>query len=114
LTSALDGGEWSASCPGCFTPRERASNTHWTGGWVGPRALLDELVKRKILSPHQELNPDHPACSPELYQLSYHSSITQKTISEKSKCILSKKTFLTFSTCPLNFLTGVKMQSIRK
>jgi hypothetical protein len=22
LTSALDGGEWSASCPGRFTPRE--------------------------------------------------------------------------------------------
>jgi hypothetical protein len=24
-----DGGEWSASCPGYFTPRERASGTHW-------------------------------------------------------------------------------------
>jgi len=24
LISALDGGEWSASCPGCYTPRERA------------------------------------------------------------------------------------------
>jgi hypothetical protein len=24
LTEALDGGEWSASCPGRFTPRERA------------------------------------------------------------------------------------------
>jgi len=23
LTSATDGGEWSASCPGRFTPRER-------------------------------------------------------------------------------------------
>jgi hypothetical protein len=29
LTSALDGGEWSASRPGRFTPRERASGTHW-------------------------------------------------------------------------------------
>jgi hypothetical protein len=28
LTSALDGGEWSASCPGRFTPRERAPGTH--------------------------------------------------------------------------------------
>jgi hypothetical protein len=33
LTSALDGGEWSASHPGRFTPC-----THWTWGWVGPRA----------------------------------------------------------------------------
>jgi hypothetical protein len=27
-TSVLDGGEWSASCPGRFTPRERAPSTH--------------------------------------------------------------------------------------
>jgi len=33
LTSALDGGEWSASRPGCFTPRERAPGTPWIGGW---------------------------------------------------------------------------------
>jgi hypothetical protein len=38
LTSALDGGEWSASRPGRFTPSERAPRTHWIGGWVGPRA----------------------------------------------------------------------------
>jgi len=29
LTSALDGGGWSASHPGLFTP-----GTHWIGGWV--------------------------------------------------------------------------------
>jgi hypothetical protein len=38
LTSALDGGEWSASRPGRFTLRERAPDTHWIGGWVGPRS----------------------------------------------------------------------------
>jgi hypothetical protein len=31
FTSALDGGEWSASCPGCLNPRERAPGTHWIG-----------------------------------------------------------------------------------
>jgi hypothetical protein len=41
LTSALDGGEWSASRLGRFAPRERAPGTHWTGGWVGSRAGLD-------------------------------------------------------------------------
>jgi hypothetical protein len=51
LTSALDGGEWSASHPGRFIPRERAPGTYRTGGWVGPRAVLDEVVKRKIPSP---------------------------------------------------------------
>jgi hypothetical protein len=49
LTSALVGGEWSASRPGCFTPRERVPSTHWIGGWVGPRTNLDDVEKRKIL-----------------------------------------------------------------
>jgi hypothetical protein len=40
LTSALDGGEMSASCPGHFTRRERAPVTHWIGGGVGPNVEL--------------------------------------------------------------------------
>jgi hypothetical protein len=56
LTSALDGGEWSASLPGRFTRRERAPGTHWTGGWVGPRAVLDAMVKRKIPSISKHVN----------------------------------------------------------
>jgi hypothetical protein len=34
LTSALDGGEWSASRPGRFTPRERALGTRWIRGFT--------------------------------------------------------------------------------
>jgi hypothetical protein len=60
LTSALDGGEWSASRPGRFTPRERAPGTHWIGGWLGPRAGLDTVVNRKIPSPRRESNPRTP------------------------------------------------------
>jgi len=48
FTSVLDGGEWSASCPSRFTPRERASGIHWVGGWMGPRDVLDTVVKIKI------------------------------------------------------------------
>jgi hypothetical protein len=51
LTSALEGGERSASLPGRFTPRERVPGTPWIGGCVGPRAVLDAVVKRKIPSP---------------------------------------------------------------
>jgi len=51
LTLALDGGEWSASRPSHFIPKERSPRTHWIGGWVGPRALLDTVVKRKIHIP---------------------------------------------------------------
>jgi hypothetical protein len=49
LTSALDGGEWSASRYGRFTPRERDPCTHRVGGWMGSRAGLD-AVMRKITS----------------------------------------------------------------
>jgi hypothetical protein len=45
LTSALVRGEWSASRHGRFTPGERTPGTHWVGGWVGPRAGLDDLEK---------------------------------------------------------------------
>jgi hypothetical protein len=64
LTSALDGGEWSASRPGRFTPRERAPGVHWIGGWVGPRAVLDAVVKRKIPTPRRESNPRTPIVQP--------------------------------------------------
>jgi len=42
LTLALDRGEWSASCSGRFTLRERAPGTHWIEG----RAGLDTVMKR--------------------------------------------------------------------
>jgi hypothetical protein len=56
LNSTLGGGELSASRPGCFTPRERAPDTHW----IGLRAVLEAVLKRKIHSPRRESNPDHP------------------------------------------------------
>jgi hypothetical protein len=46
LTSALDGGEWLALFPGRFTSKITRSN-HWIGGWVGNRASLDTVAKRK-------------------------------------------------------------------
>jgi hypothetical protein len=64
LTSALVGGEWSASRPGHFSCRERGSVTHWIGGWVGPRTVLDAVVKRKIPSPRRESNPRTPIVQP--------------------------------------------------
>jgi hypothetical protein len=47
---ALEGGEWSASCPGRFTPRERTLGTHCKGSWMGPRAGW-RRGQRKILCP---------------------------------------------------------------
>jgi hypothetical protein len=58
LTSALVGGEWSASRPGKFTP-----GTHWTGGWVGSRAGLDDVEKRNSL-PYLGSNSDPSVVQP--------------------------------------------------
>jgi hypothetical protein len=44
------GGEWAASCPDCFTPKERAPDTDWIGGWVDPSVGLDDMEKRKFLT----------------------------------------------------------------
>jgi hypothetical protein len=58
LTSALAGGERSASRPGRFIPEERSLGTHFIGGWAGPRACLDDVEKRKFLTlPELELIP---------------------------------------------------------
>jgi hypothetical protein len=46
MTSALDGGEWSASRLCRFT--ERAPGTHGIGGWVGPRVGLDAVESRLV------------------------------------------------------------------
>jgi hypothetical protein len=73
LTSALVGGEWSASRPGRFTPGERAPGTYWIGDWVDPKAGLDDMEKRKSLTlPALELRPlGRPAHSQSLYRLRY-------------------------------------------
>jgi hypothetical protein len=46
--------------PAAFPPKERASGALWTGVWVGPIAILDTVVKRKIPSSRREPNPRTP------------------------------------------------------
>jgi hypothetical protein len=45
-------------------PSESAPGSHWTGDWVGLRALLDAVVKSKILNPRRESNPNSPIAQP--------------------------------------------------
>jgi hypothetical protein len=82
LTSALAGGEWSASRPGRFNPGERAPGTHWIGGWVSLRAGLDDVEKRKFLTPSVlELRPlGRPARSQSLYRLHYPGSSVNRRV----------------------------------
>jgi hypothetical protein len=60
LTSALDGGEWSASRLGRALLRERIPCIHCARGWVGLRAGLDTEVTVKILCPCRGSNPNRP------------------------------------------------------
>jgi hypothetical protein len=67
--------------PAALPPGERASRTHWIGGiggWVGPRARLDVVAKRKFLTlPVLELRPvGRSARSQSLYRLRYPGSRT--------------------------------------
>jgi hypothetical protein len=76
LASALVGGQWSDSRPGRFTPEERDPGTNWIEGWVGPRAGMDNMEKRKFLTlPVLELRLlGRSARSQSLYRLSYSGS----------------------------------------
>jgi hypothetical protein len=71
LTSALAGGEWSASRPGRFTPWERVPGTHWIRRWVNLRDGLDDLEKRRLLTlPGLKLRSlSRPVRSQSLHQL---------------------------------------------
>jgi hypothetical protein len=71
LTSALDGGEWPALRPGRFTTTGRANVILWIGSWVGPRAGLNAVVKRKIPSPCRDSNPRLSKPQPSGLLLSY-------------------------------------------
>jgi hypothetical protein len=49
LTSALHAGEWCSSCAGRFIPGETTPGTLWIRCWVGPKAGLEFVEKRKTL-----------------------------------------------------------------
>jgi hypothetical protein len=56
---------------GQLHPTERAPGTHWIGGWVDPRAVLDTVVKRKIPNPRWESNPRTPIVQPVAQRCNY-------------------------------------------
>jgi hypothetical protein len=50
LTLELARGEWPASRQAALAPGKEPPGTHWIGRWVGPRAGLDDVEKRKFLN----------------------------------------------------------------
>jgi hypothetical protein len=62
--------------PAALPPGKKATGTHWVGGWVDPRAGLDDVEKRKILTlPGLELRSlGRPARNQSLYRPRYPDS----------------------------------------
>jgi hypothetical protein len=76
LTSALAGGEWSASRFCRFSPVERAPGTHWIGSWVDPRVGLDDVKTKFLTLPGLELRPlGSPGRSQLLYRLRFEGPL---------------------------------------
>jgi hypothetical protein len=61
-TSALDGGEWSASRPGYALPPGKGPppRTHCADGWVDPRGGLDTEARGKNPLPLPGIEPRSP------------------------------------------------------
>jgi hypothetical protein len=58
LSSALDRGDRSASRPGrVLLPGKEPRCTHWIGGWVSLRAVLDTEFKGKFLATAKDGTP---------------------------------------------------------
>jgi hypothetical protein len=66
-SSRLDLGtswEWSAPRPGRFTAGERAPDTHWIAGWVGPTTGLDDADRREKRCLYRDSKSDPSAGQP--------------------------------------------------
>ena len=50
-------GELLTSHFDCYTLRERTPDTHWIRGWMGLRAIMDVLEKRKNFMPLPGIQP---------------------------------------------------------
>jgi hypothetical protein len=83
------GGEGSASRPGRFTPKERAPGIHCIGGWVGPRAVLDTVVKRKIPSARRESNPRTTIAETNVHDLFEFEHPSLRTSTETDGYVIS-------------------------
>jgi hypothetical protein len=113
LTSALVGGEWSASYPGHFT-----RGTHWRGGWVNPRAGLNNVGKRTFLtlSGLEIRTLVRPALSQSLYWLRYPKRQVNNWHQPKDLRVLwtiistDSKVQKSYSNCSSSHITAMRIR----
>jgi len=48
LSTTIDGGYWSASLPGSFTPEGKATGSRWIGCWLVPRVVLETVEQTRV------------------------------------------------------------------
>jgi hypothetical protein len=61
--------------PAALPLEKEPPSIHWIGGWVNPRAGLDDAEKKFFTLPGLELQPlGHPARKQSLYRLRYPGS----------------------------------------
>jgi hypothetical protein len=96
LASAVDGGEWPASCPGCALAPEQV--------WI--------QATGKILSPLPEMKPQspgRPACIQTLYWLSYPAHSLVCTFANYLMQIhFSVLQYCSFSIFPKSYISGIQ------
>jgi hypothetical protein len=112
LTSALVAGEWPASLSGRFTPWGRGPDTHWIGGWVDPRAGLDDVEKRKFLTlPGLGLRP---LCRParNRYHVNHINTLCGEKITEI--LTLAKEKDQGLESVTVEGQDGTKRKNLRK
>jgi hypothetical protein len=78
-----------------FTPRplcfqRKNPGTHWTGGWVGPRAGLEVMAKIKIL-PRRGPNPGLPAQHQSRYRATIPTLKVEQTWSVANNVTMSTR-----------------------
>jgi hypothetical protein len=99
VTSALDGGAWSASRPGHFTPRERAPGTHWIGGWVDPRAVRGRGGEEKNSQPQpwfirsERIISQVVSANPCLINLSGETNFRSSKVGGNNNCLAESHLF---------------------
>jgi hypothetical protein len=86
LTSILDG---QLRAPVAL-PREAVPGIHFTGGWVGPKASMDNIGKRKISYLCRESNSESSVVQPMAwspYRLDYEVSVFNIGKDEKKNAV---------------------------
>jgi hypothetical protein len=80
--------------PAALYPRGKNLRHHCTGGWVGPRAGLDEEARGKIFCLYRGSNPGRPVRSQTLHCLNYPGSYIRmyiRTITHTYRSIYAKQ-----------------------